>query len=340
MLRSSAGYHEFIQTPRLGATTVDSSAMAAWKVGTRFSVEGSATHVYSPYFQFHPALLAQPYVPGVIPPVAPYIAGLVESDTVNVWAGFTSLYSKRATFSASVSRGQTDFRDLSEGDFETSGARATWTRRMTRDVGVRLGYAREVSRSESLGNVEYVNEAIEAGVDLARALSLSRRTTFAFQTESSLIGRNGESRHFRLNGGVQLTRWFSRTWHAGVHANRATEFMAGFVEPLFSDMAGGSVGGMLSTRSQLVLSLNGGRGYFGTEGQLGRFTTGSATAQLGFALSDRVGLFAQHAFFYYQMPPGVSSLSAVHRLSRQAFTVTAAVWLPVINRERSPSDSR
>ena len=339
-LRSSASYHQFLQSPAVGSTTVENTGAVTWRVASRLSLDANATYLYSPYFQFFPSLVTAPYVPGVIPPSLPYITGLIESDTVDATVGFTSYYSKHSTLSASLSRRQTNYRGQAAADFEANGGRALWTRRTGRNISVRLGYAREKSRSEALADTEYLNEAIEAGVDFAKPLSLSRNTTMAFHTESSMIGRSGGSRHFRLNGGVVLGHGLSRSWHLTVNANRNTEFLAEFSQPLFSDMVGASVAGLLGARAELFLSANVGSGYFGIEGDQGRFRTATTTAQLNIALTRKLGLFAQYGVFSYEYPPGATTFATPYRFSRQSLTFGANAWLPIINRERSPSDSR
>jgi hypothetical protein len=339
-LRSAASYQEFIQTPPVGATTYENSGMMTWRLATRLSLEGSATYRYSPYFQFFPNLVTAPYVPGVVPPSIPYVAGLVESDTVEATGGFTSYYSKHSTISASLMRRQTTFRHNAAGDFEANGVRALWTRRTGRDASVNLGYAREESRSDELGGIEYLNESIEAGINFDRPLSLTRNTTLAVTTASSIIRRNGGSRHFRLNGGVVLGHVLSRSWRLDVSANRNTEFLAGFAEPLFSDTAGVAVAGLIASRAELFLSANGGSGYFGIDGDRGSFRTATTTAQLNVAVTRKFGVFAQYGVFYYEIPPNVTLLTTMQQLSRQSLTVGVMAWLPIINRERSTSDSR
>jgi hypothetical protein len=339
-LRSSASYHQFLQTQGVGSTTVGSGAQVTWKVATRFAVDASAAYTYSPFFQFFPNWLAAPSAPGVVAPSVPYVTGQIASDTVEATTGFTSYYSKHSTLSATVSHRQTNYRHQAAADFEGNGAAITWTRRTGRHVGVRLGYARETSRSEALGSSRYLSESIEAGIDFERPLSLSRNTTVDFDVESTFIGRTGDTRQFRLNGGISLAHILSRTWHLSLSATRNTEFMAEFSEPLFSDMGGASLTGLVNPRTELLLSANIGLGNFGFNRDQGRFRTANALAQLNVALTQKFGLFAQYGLFHYEYPPGVTTIPTAYRLSRQSLTFGATAWLPIINRERSPSDSR
>ena len=137
-LRSRVSYHQFLQT-QVGATTVENSGAVTWRVGTRLSVDASGSYIYSPYLQFFPNLVTPPYTPSVVPPSLPYTTGLVESDTAEATVGFTSHYSKQSTFSAMVSRRQTQFRAVDDADYESNSGRVLWTRRTGRNLGVRLG---------------------------------------------------------------------------------------------------------------------------------------------------------------------------------------------------------
>jgi hypothetical protein len=339
-LRTSGTYQEFLQDRPVGGTSVETSGTLSWRVGTRLSIDASAAHLYSPFFQFQPTFFGGPAYLGVPVPAAPYVASLIASHSVDGKAGFTSYYSKHSTLSASFARRQTRFDRLPDQNFVMNGGEALWTRRVSRDVRLRLGYGREQIRQESRAGVEFVHETLEAGVDFARALSLSRRTTIAFDSQTSIIRRPGLGRQFRLNGGASLARWFGRSWMAGIHVKRATEFMPGFVEPMFSDTAGLSLMGLLSSRSELVLMLNGGRGEFGTDASLGKFVTANATTQVNFAVTRKFGFFAQHAFYHFEIPPGVSPVTSLDQLSRQTFTVGATAWIPLLNRERTPRDPR
>ncbi len=339
-VRSTGTYQEFLQTHPIGGTTVETTGSVNWRPGTRFALDGTVAHLYSPFFQFHPTLMSSPYFPGVVIPAAPYVASLVASHTLDTSVGFTSYYSKRSTLGASIARRQTRFERRPEDDFTMNGGQALWTRRLNRDFLVRLGYGREKIRLQKRADLDFIHETLEAGVDFTRALSVARRTTLAFDTQTSIIRRPGAGRQYRLNGGVSLARLFARTWLVGVHADRSTEFMPGFIEPLFNNTAGMNLMGLFSRRAELIMTANAGHGEFGTDGSRGRFTTTNATTQLNFAVTRKFGFFAQHAFYYFRLPPGASPVSSLDRILRQTLTVGATAWIPLLDRERLPSDSR
>lgn len=340
-LRSAASYQQYFREPKFGGTTVDTSAVFSGQVATRLMIDASLNHVYSPFFQLQPTpLVAAPPRAGVLVPVSPFVVSLLENHTGQATVGFTSRYARRSTLSGLVSRRETRFLQQPHHDFTVDGLRAQWSRNLNRDLIFRAGYNREEVHQVANAGVEFVHESIDLGVDFARGLSLGRRTQLAFTTQTSMIKRPGIGRQYRLNGSAALTRGFRRTWYAGLSASRTTEFMPGFLEPLFSDTAGLSLGGMFAPRVEWLAMVNGGRGEFGVDGAGGRFTSANATTQLNVALSRRWGVFGQYAFFHYELPPGAAAVDLVSRLSRQTITVGLTTWVPILIRERTPRDPR
>lgn len=342
-LRSTGTYQQYLQAPYVGGTTVDSGASVSLRVATRLGLDGSLNHLYTPYFQFHRQYLP-PSPAGVLaPPSNPYVATVVESHTYDAVGGFTSYYAKHSTLSASFSRRETRFTQAPDADVTAHGIRGLWTRQWHRDFRLRLGYGRERIRQAALPESNYLHEFIDAGVDFERPLSLSRRTTLAFTTETSVVRKPGTGRHYRLNGRVILSSWLGRAWQASLHGSRLTEFLPGFVEPLFSDNAGASVTGLLSRRMELILTAMAGKGVFGTDESVferPRFTLANSTAQLNVAFTRHLGLFGQHAFYFYEMPPGASPVAPLDRLSRHTIMLGITAWIPVLTQENDTRDSR
>jgi hypothetical protein len=89
-----------------------------------------------------------------------------------------------------------------------------------------------------------------------------------------------------------------------------------------------------------MLQLDGGKGYFGFDSGVGRFTTATSVAQFGFAVSRSIGVFVQHSTFYYELPQSASLVAPVAHLARQTMTFGMTTWIPIYTRERSPSDTR
>lgn len=336
-LRSSGAFHYFLREPAAGGTAIDQRAIFSTRPTTRLELDASAAYTYQPFFSFEHAPLA--FEPGVLIPTSRYIARALESHSVEGTAGFTSYYSKSSSLFASVSRRETRFVHNRDVDFKMNGVHGGWRRQLSRDLALRLEYDRERIQMRAGDDRDRLYETIDVGVDFTRSLSLSRRTTINFRTETAMMRQPPLGRFFRLNGGVTLESLLRRSWRLTVTGQRTTDFVAGFAEPLLADTLGLRVNGLLSKRTELLLQADGGRGRFGFDTTLGRFTMGNAMAQVSFALTRRLGVFAQHALMYYEWPDAVSPIAGV-AAGRQMTTVGITTWIPLYTRERSPSDSR
>jgi len=342
-LRSSGTYQQYLQSPFNGGTSVETSATANFRVATRFGLDGSLTHLYTPYFQFYPSFPSWTPAGVLVPPSSPYVATVIASHTYEAVGSFTSYYSKHSSLSASFQRRETRFSHRPDADLSMYGMRGLWSRQLNRDFRLKLGYGREQIHQSALSDADFVHEFIDAGVDFEKPLSLSRRTTLGFTTQTSMIRRPGTGRQYRLDGRVMLNSWLSRTWLASINAARATEFMPGFIEPLFSDNVGFSLMGLFSRRLELIASATGGKGVFGTDASAfdnPRFTMANSTVQLNVAVTRHFGLYGQHAFYYFQIPAGSSPVAPLDQLSRHTIVVGITAWIPVFNQERGERDSR
>jgi hypothetical protein len=342
-LRSSGTYQQYLQSPFVGGTTIDSGAAVNVRVATRLTLDGAINHLYTPYFQFHRNFFTLLPTGVLAPPASPYVATVVESNTLDAVGGFTSYYSKRSTLSLSLMKRETRFTRRPDANISVNGMRGQWARQLNRDFRMRLGYGREHIHEAARPDAEFVHEFIDVGVDFERPLSLTRRTTLAFSTETSMVRKPGESRHYRLNGRVLLSSWLRRTWLGSINASRTTEFLPGYIEPLFSDNVGGALTGLLSQRLEMIVSAAVGKGKFGTDASVfenPRFTIANATTQLNFAFTRHLGVFGQHAFYYFKMPPGASSVAPLDRLSRQTFIAGITAWIPMLTQEIETRDPR
>lgn len=342
-VRSSGTYQQYLQAPYVGGTSVDSGVHVGVRPGTRLGLDGTFNHLYTPYFQFHRQFFSMTPSGALVPPSSPYVATVVESHTYEAVGGFTSYYAKTSALSAHVTRREIRFTKSPDANLSVNGFRGQWSRQLSRDLRLRLGYGREHIRQIRQPEFDFVHEFIDAGVDFERMLSLTRRTTFGFTTETSMVRKPDSGRHYRLNGRAVLSTWMGRSWQASLTASRLTEFLPGFIEPLFSDNLGAGVNGLLSRRMEFVASVSAGKGIFGTDASAfdnPRFTIANSTTQLNVAVTRHLGVFGQHAIYFFEMPPRASSVAPLDRLSRQTFIVGITAWIPVLTQERDTRDSR
>lgn len=334
-----AGTHQqFFREPAFGATSYDGGGLVLAKVATRLSLEGSGTYRRSPFFHLLPAASGALPLPEVLVPADAFSARRLDNDTVEGVVGFSSPYTKRSTLSASVSRRATRFFNQPDDNFELWGARGMWSRKMTRDVAAHIGYGREEIQQSVVG-ARFIHEVFDVGIDLAREISLARRTALNFNTQTSVIRETGGERRYRLNGGVGLTRGFRRTWAASLAATRNTEFLPGFLAPVFSDGVSSTVSGMLADRVQWTAAVGASRGQVGFESQES-FVSYTGTSRLSAGLTHHLGLYAEYSYYHYNLPAGSTTIVLLPQLSRQSVSVGFSAFVPIFTRVRTPRDPR
>ena len=334
---SRAEYRDSFEEPTRG-TTFDGGMMLTGRLTTRVTTDIAVNYRRSPFYQFYPTYTW--IGDGVVIPGVPYDVKTIGYHSGDVRVGGSYQYSKGSTLTASASRGEMWFSSSPINDVTLSTYEGLWTRRLNRSFLLRLGYRHRDTRHHTAAIPNLVEEEIDVGVDFHRALTISPRTTVAFTTHTSIARRPNEDPLYRLNGDFRLTKQFQRTWKLELDARRATEVLAGFGEPLFSDSLAVSMSGLLSHRIEFMTMLSGKRGRFGYEGERGPFTMAGATTSLNIALARRLGVYAQYGFYHHSAPTDAFSITAIGELSRQTFTAGITTWIPVYTRERTPSDSR
>jgi hypothetical protein len=330
-----ATYQEYYRQPVFGATSYDAGVMVRGKPATRLQVHGQAAFVRSPFFRLIPA--SNPADSVVVVPGDAFVARLLTHETYNVGGGFTSQYSKRSSLSVTAMQRETRFGGADPNTFSLVGMEARWNRQLNRSFGVHAGYGRERIRQSALPDASFIYELIDVGIDFNRQLSLSRRTSLAFTTETAAVKRPLTGRRYRLNGHASLTKHFARTWRASAGVTRNTEFIPGFFEPLFTDAVNAMFSGMLSMRAEWQTTFSAGKGRFGFDND-GRYTTSHMTSRLNWALTRHLGIYGQYSVYYYKLPPTPTGFVLPNQLSRQAFAVGLNTWIPILNKVRAPRD--
>ena len=319
-------------------TTFDGGFVLNGRPTTRVSTELSANYRHSPFYNFFPRFswLNE----GVAVSGLPYDVSAISSHMGQARIGASYQYSKSSSLSGSAMRGETRFPTSPFNNVTFSDYEGSWNRRLNRDFSLRLGYGYRESdyHADALGDL--IEEQINIGVDFNRALTVSPRTTIAFTTHTSMQRRTGGERRFRVNGEFLLTRRFQRTWRLQLDAQRSTEIIPGFVEPLLADSLSVAVSGQFSKRIEFLTALRGSHGRFGYEGESGPFTIAGSVTQLNMAVTRHFGIYSQYGLYYHDTAKHLFAPTTLGEMSRQTVSVGITTWIPVYTRERIPIDSR
>lgn len=328
----------FTQPSSYGNTMYFANARVSGSLTTRFDAYATAGYSHSPYYEFFSDFGRQPIDPGLnvdptVLPYAPYATVMMENESVDGTVGITGNITKQSSISVSGFKRQTRFAEHPDDDLATTGYNATWNWHLTRDFGVHAGYGRQWVDVRGPDRRDYDSAFIDAGVDYNKALSIARRTTLRFNTATSIVKYPGVNGEFRVNGGVALSKFFRRTWHASVQANRATSFVPGFFEPLYSDSVGASLGGMFSTRLQFSSSITAARGESAFSDTKG-FSTYAASTTLSFALFKYASAYTSYVTYWYEVPPNGITLTVPGEMARQVVSVGFNFYLPIYEKVR------
>jgi hypothetical protein len=189
---------------------------------------------------------------------------------------------------------RTNFHNGSLLDMTSQNAGAVLTRRLTRSLGLRTGYAYRIASTAIAGSEPLRVNDVELGLDFSRPLATSRRTTFSFASGSSISPADGGV-GFRVTGNAGLTRLIGRTWKTRIGVDRSVRLLEGFVEPVLTNAVDATVGGNLSRRVSLSTSGSLSTGSVGLNGQTGNsYQNWTVASGLSFAMGRRAELGAQY----------------------------------------------
>ncbi|HWB15848.1 MAG TPA: hypothetical protein VG538_05520 [Vicinamibacterales bacterium] len=223
------------------------------------------------------------------------------------------------------------------------GAGASIHRQLTRDLGVKIGYARRLGTYDLAdGSRTIRNDSIDAGIDYSHALSISRHTSLAFSTGTTAIS-DGDTTLFRIIGHATLDRQIGRTWDAALTYSRDVGFIKTLVEPTFSDSLAMAVGGLIGRRVELRTQIAATVGHLGfNQGDAATgFDAYDGTAQLTIALSRNLAMSASYNYYRYTFDTGAPLSGAVFRqLDRQSVQAGLQLWAPLLHRVRRPHAAR
>jgi hypothetical protein len=258
---------------------------------------------------------------------------MLENDMVDVSASLITRITEKSSLALSAFRHETQFAQQPDEDVAVNGYRATWQWQLQRGLGVHAAYGQEHIDLQAPDRLDYDSALIDAGLDFNRAFSIARRTTLGFSTTTSIMKREGAENEFRVNGGVSLAKFFRRTWHATLQANRATSFLAGFYEPLNTNTVSASLGGMFSRRLNFVAFGSAARGESSFSHTSG-YETLNGTARLSVALGKHVSAYVSYFAYSYEVPANAFTLSVPAQMARQVIAAGLSFYVPVYQKVR------
>jgi hypothetical protein len=312
---------------------------------TLFTASESVTYQPWQVFTYFPMLFTVP-LGQTIAPNQDFAAGGSEYFSSGTSASITQRLSRRAVLEAGYTyqRGNiSTYTGSFDGDFETQYAWARFSRSISRNLGLRLGYNYAEFQFSPDGN-RYRGDTIDAGVDYSRDLSITRRTRVSFSTGASGI-REGTYTRYGATGTAGISREIGRSWLAAAGYSRNIVFVEWLRAPYFYDGINVSLNGLISRR----VSVHSGAGWtFGTLGlerdtnRTDQLNTGYAAAGVTYAISRHFAASADYVYYVYSYDPlsPYSQYGLISDLSRHGVRVALNAWAPLFERGRRPNATR
>jgi hypothetical protein len=227
---------------------------------------------------------------------------------------------------------QGDYTHIFEApDFSTQRAGFKFDHALTRDVGLRLGYAYGAATSlADPAAVPIRNNDIDLGIVYQRELKTSTRTSFTFSTGSTIVSSR-EGRRFGVTGSARLLRRMSPRWTTSLIYNRGVEVPQGATLPFFSDAVSATITGYFSRRVSLHVQPGYAHGSVGFVRKTNSFDSYASSTRLEVALNSRLALFTEHVLYRYEFANGIGLPSQLTTgMDRQSMRVGLTLWTPLV----------
>jgi hypothetical protein len=262
------------------------------------------------------------------------------TGSANASASFTHEFTSRQSLLFGYYANYSHFFNASvfQNDTLTQAANVRYQYRLTRYAGFHVGYQRRETWIIGSGRGSQGFNDIDAGADVGygRAYALTRTTTFAFSTGTSVASSAGAPQegelttntHVVATGNASLTQMIGRSWTASIAYDRSLSYTPGFNVPWLSDNASAAIGGLIGRRLDFVASTQ----YRSAAIGLGpkNFDSLLSSAQLRYAIVQSLAAFAYYYYYDYNFGPLVLVPFGVPRdLQRQGVRVGLTYWLPL-----------
>jgi hypothetical protein len=200
-------------------------------------------------------------------------------------------------------------------------------------ISAYVGYAHGEQR-EAGGTDKH--PTINMGIDVSRALSLTRETTVSFATGVAQIQdrlQNTKTNH--LIGAAALTREFGRSWHAAVSYNRNVRYVEQLSTPLFTDGVNAVVKGSFSRRIQVQTAFGQSLGHVGSPDG-GGVNTFFGSAMVSVAVTRMLAVATDYSFYRASVSRELADVPAVGQMNQQGLRTYVQLWVPLITRNKRP----
>jgi hypothetical protein len=268
---------------------------------------------YAPSFLFGLfASLAPPTAGDVVPPAPNYAVDNAPRYAYATTGSITHSLTSRAALWMGGSYRYTHvvgdsqgYQDLRSGD---AGGRFTYS--VDRNVRLRLGYTFKEANypGAQFAEARYSQHDLEIGVDYSRPLSATRKVTFGLSMGPRLatgaLVSSLSAPTYGMTADASMGYQMTRNWSAQGKYNRGLAYIDGLQAPVYTNALTGTVTGLLSRRTELLLSAASSAGGL-QAGVQAPISTYTADARLRFALRRTLSTYIEYLYYDYNFQPGI-----------------------------------
>ena len=333
-LETRTSYHQ------VGATFVQ-------RFGRRYSLRARPFAAYSPHYSMRMFLAPLPLDPdragsldGAVLAAPDVDSTIIQRESFRYGgnAEFRMRVARHSTFNVGYNYTKTDLSRHPTGSFDLRSIGANLSHALSDSAILRVGYAVEESTYEGSSVPSTRVQNLNIGIDYRKPLSRSRRSYLRFTTGSIIseqvagLIEPAEGRRIQAVGSASLVHQMGRTWNAQAQYRREVGYLEGFAQPVFSDSANVSVGGLITRRLDLSLNANYITGTSATRRDSARFDSYSASARLRRALLRTLAVYVEYLFYHYNFDEAADRpFGLPPEFSRNGVRAGLSFWLPLTN---------
>jgi hypothetical protein len=311
-----------------------------WQVARRTPIGGTLNLAYQPLSvtSLFSGLLGPDTYP-LLP--YDYAPGAVRYGHQDATVDVAQALTRRSTLSANFSYRRAQFTlDQQWQSYRSAGV--TYTHQWGRGLSWYAGY---ITALGDYGLVvdpsgrQYRNRSVNLGVNVDRALSLTRHTKLSFRVGSVTVSDNLTSKFF-MTGDVTLTHELGRTWNTNAIYSRQVSYIEGTRAPALSDVVSAGLDGLVSRRMHFRSSAAASRGTIGLSSS-SSYSAYRVSVGLAVGLTRWLAVQGDYWFNQYRFDsPDVLVVPYANQLGHQSVQVGVALWAPLLQRARRPNAAR
>jgi hypothetical protein len=178
-------------------------------------------------------------------------------------------------------------------------ASSTFTRKLTKYGGLRLGYGYGETHDGLRPKSPVVGtQNIDVGLTYNRQLSAAHRTAVSFSSGSTLVTYEANTSYVLVLD-ANVARALGRNWIANGGYHRGVTFIEGFAGPVYADTVQLRVAGRVMKRLELGVSSGYANGQQGLSTASRGYATYSAATDVRFALNRQLWFTTQVGYYRY-----------------------------------------